>query len=317
VTALAARVRELDAATAPTHELEAVHALEAACAVDDVVFTPAEAIAFMRAVPARAERRRWVAEDDGIVVGAAVLFRAPGSASAWVDVLVAHAARRRGFGRALLAGARAAAPGCVLIGEHATSAGSAFARAVGAVADARRVRSVLELPTAALPRAEPPEGYRLRSWVGAAPDDLVQSYARARNAIADAPLADGEEPETWDVARVRDLEATLARRNRQSRVTVAVEAAGDVVAFTELRVSPPPTRYAATDDTAVVAAHRRRGLGRAVKAESLARLRADRPDIGAVATTNAEDNVAMLALNAQLGFRPSSLWTVSVLRPDR
>jgi GNAT superfamily N-acetyltransferase len=121
----------------------------------------------------------------------------------------------------------------------------------------------------------------------------------------------------WDVARVRDNEATLARRRRQSRVTVALDAAGDVVAFTDLRVSPPPTRYALTDDTAVVSAHRRRGLARAVKTESLALLRAERPDIGFVATTNADDNAAMLALNAQLGFRPSSVWMVSVLRPGR
>ena len=315
MTAVAARVRELDATTAPAHELEAVHALEAACAADDVLFTTAEAIAFMRAVPSLGERRRWVAEDDGAIVGAAVLFRAPGSASAWFDVLVAPDARRRGIGRALFAEARAAAPDCVLLGEHATPEGAAFARAVGAVADVRRVRSVLDLPSASLPPAAPPAGYRLRSWVGAAPDDLLESYARARNAIADAPLADGEDETAWDAARVRDLEATLAQRRRQSRVTVALDAAGEVVAFTDLRVSPPPTRYALTDDTAVVAAHRRRGLARAVKTESLASLRADRPDVGLVATTNAEDNDAILALNTQLGFRPSSVWTVSVLKP--
>jgi mycothiol synthase len=317
VTAVAARVRELEATTAPLHELEAVHAVEVACAVGDVLFTPAEAIAFMRVVPELGQRRRWVAEDDGVVVGAGVLFRAPGCASAWVDVLVAPDARRRRIGRALLAEARAAAPDCVLLGEHATADGAAFARAVGAVGDTRRVRSVLALPSAPLPPAAPPVGYRLCSWVGAAPDDLVESYARARNAINDAPLADGEEPDTWDVARVRDNEATLARRSRQSRVTVVLDAAGDVVAFTDLRVSPPPTRYALTDDTAVVSAHRRRGLARAVKTESLALLRAERPDIGFVATTNAEDNTAMLALNGELGFRPSSVWTVSVLRPYR
>ena len=317
MTAVAARVRELDATTAPVHELEGVHAVELACAVDDVLFTPAEAIAFMRAVPSLGERRRWIAGDDAAVVGAAVLFRAPGSTSAWVDVLVAPDARRRGIGRALLAAVRAGAPDRVLLGEHATADGAAFARAVGAVGDARRVRSVLDLPNAPLPPAAPPHGYQLHSWVGAAPDDLVESYARARNAINDAPLADGEEPDTWDVARVRDNEATLARRSRQSRVTVALDAAGDVVAFTDLRVSPPPTRYALTDDTAVVPAHRQRGLARAVKTESLALLRAERPDIGCVATTNAEDNTAMLALNGQLGFRPSSVWTVSVLRPDR
>lgn len=315
MTRAAARVRELDATTAPLDVLEAVHAVELACAVDDVVPTTAEAIAFMRQPPRSGERRRWIAEDAGVVIGAALLLRAHGSPSAWVDVVVAPEARRSGAGRALLAEARTAAPGCVLLGEHATEDGAAFARAVGAVDDLRRVRSVLDLQRATLASAAPPDGYRIRSWTGSAPDELVESYARARNAIADAPTADGQAEEPWDVARVRDLEATLVRRGRESRVTVALDAAGEVVAFTDLRVSAPPARYASTDDTAVVAAHRRRGLARTVKTESLARLGADRPDVGLVATTNAEDNVGMLALNTKLGFRPTSVWTMAVLRP--
>jgi hypothetical protein len=71
---------------------------------------------------------------------------------------------------------------------------------------------------------------------------------------------------------------------------------------------------ATTEDTAVVASHRRRGLGRWVKLSSLDRLQQDRPDVSLVATTNAEDNRAMLELNRAVGFSPVAFWTSSVLQ---
>ena len=70
---------------------------------------------------------------------------------------------------------------------------------------------------------------------------------------------------------------------------------------------------AGTEDTAVLAGHRRKGLGRWVKVESLRRLEVDRPDVSLVTTTNAEDNTAMLTLNRALAFRPVAYSTTCVL----
>ena len=92
--------------------------------------------------------------------------------------------------------------------------------------------------------------------MGAAPERLLDSFARAREAINDAPVASEEDIAVWDGERVRDLEAALERRDRDIRVTVAVDGHGEVVAFTELRVSRVPSRLANTEDTAVVAEHR-------------------------------------------------------------
>ena len=89
----------------------------------------------------------------------------------------------------------------------------------------------------------------------------------------------------------------------QLRVVVAVhEATGDVTALTEVVVGPSPR--ASQEDTAVVPAHRGRGLGLWVKADMLLRLRAERPTVTEILTGNATDNAYMLAINERLGFRP-------------
>ena len=153
------------------------------------------------------------------------------------------------------------------------------------------------------------EGYRLQSWNGAAPEHLVASFARARAAINDAPRATVAEWQPWDVERVRDLERAVAQRDRQIRVTVALDLAGIVVALTELRVSFARGAVATTEDTAVVREHRGKRLARWVKSESLGRLGEQRPDVELVATTNAEANVAIRAINTRIGFVPAAAHT--------
>jgi hypothetical protein len=199
-----------------------------------------------------------------------------------------------------------------LVGDHATEAGARFAAEAGASERQRVVRSVLRLPPAE-PLAEAVTGYRLQSWAGAAPDALLDSFAAARNAINDAPDFD-EDPAVWSPRLVRDLEAAVARRDREIRVTVALDERGEVVAFTELRVSRTAGAVAGTEDTAVVTEHRRRGLARLVKLESLLQLQRARPDVRLVTTSNAEENRAMLELNRALGFAPVAVRTTSVLQ---
>jgi RimJ/RimL family protein N-acetyltransferase len=95
-------------------------------------------------------------------------------------------------------------------------------------------------------------------------------------------------------------------------VTVALRDDGEIGAFTELRVSRGST-LGFTDDTGTVAAQRGRGLARAVKAESLRRLRDDHPEIDVVTTSNAEENAVMRHLNETLGFRPSAVEVTATL----
>jgi mycothiol synthase len=308
-------VDEIDARTAPDGSLQALVAVEHACWSETNPGEPlravAEAIAFHRHQPPTRESFHWAA--DG---GAASLY-VHGPAATFVQLLVAPPMRRRGVGTALLQAVRAR---CVelgvetVYGHHATAAGAAFAARVGAIDGHRQVRSLLDLRTAALPEPAPPDGWRLATWLGRVPDEYVASYARARAAMDDAPAPEGFEMPAESVERIRAMEESLALREREVRVTVALDARDEVSAFTDLRLTPGSVA-AFTDDTGTVAAARGRGLARAVKLESLRRLRTDHPEVELVTTLNDEQNAPMRHINASVGFTPTVIFTQTALRP--
>ena len=303
-------IRELDPRTAPDEDLRTIHRIEESC-THEVPFRSEElSLGFYR-VWSDGDRRWWLAGD----VGAAVLMTVPPSYN-YVQVMVRPDARRRGIGLALLEQVVVAARALELpsfFAHHSDDAGAAFAQHVGAVDDQRDVRSEVRLREAELPEPSLPDGWHLLSWSGAAPEELVESYARARAAIDDAPTPGEMEMTPIDVKWVRRMEATAVRRGRESRVTVAVDEDGVVGSFTDLRVSPPPCPIATTDDTATIAEARGLGLAYAVKVESLRRLRDERSDVDVVRTVNAEHNVAMRAVNTKAGFVPTVVETTTVL----
>jgi GNAT superfamily N-acetyltransferase len=308
-------IRELDAARAADDELLALHALEEACAPPGEPFRPAElSLAFYRHWPAGDVRRRWLVDVEGGPAGAAALMM-HGPAFVYVEILVHPEQRRRGTGSALLEKLCDAARehgAHSFFGHHWSAAGAAFAAHVGARDDQRDVRALLDLRSADLPDPVVPAGWRLFSWVGAAPEELVESFARARDAMNDAPAPDGVQSWTTTVDDIRRIEEASALRGREVRVTVALDERDEIAAFTDLRATPGSTA-AATDDTAVVAAARGLGLARAVKVESLRRLRAERPEVETVSTMNAEHNAAMRHINTSIGFVPTSTLTTAVL----
>ena len=312
-------IEEVDGRTAPESTLAAVHLVESEADPRDLGEPPRpleEAIASYRN-PGTARRRRWLAWEAGEPAGGAFLTRYGGSGSLVVGyVLVRPAFRRRGIGSALFGALVAAAREDGIesfYGEHATPDGAAFARAVGAVDEQLHVLSVLELRGAELPPPQLPAGAELRSWIGGAPDDVVESLVRARNAMADAPVPGGQVMPRWTVEEQRrDEERWLVRRMPQ-HVTVVLERS-EVVALTGIRVPDGAARLVFTDDTATVPHARRRGLAVAVKLASLRRLRGERPDVQRVATQNAGPNEAMLAVNRKLGFVPVLTLTSAVVR---
>jgi hypothetical protein len=199
-----------------------------------------------------------------------------------------------------------------LRGSYATGSGAAFAAHVGAVAEDRVVRSVLDLRTAELPEPRVPEGLQLITWLARVPDEHLSAYVEARAAMDDAPHPEGMEIPSWTGATIRASEESLMRRDREMRLTVAMDDHGRVGAFTELRVSRG-SKLGFTDDTGTVAARRGLGLARAAKLESLRRLRADHPEVEVVSTSNAEENSVMRHLNHSIGFRPTATVTGAVL----
>jgi mycothiol synthase len=308
------RVREIDATTAPDDELLALHALEEVCAPPGEPFRPPElSLAYYRHSTAKI-RRHFFADEGDLLVGAATLSIF-GPAFLFADLVVLPSYRRQGIGTALLQELLAAARevgASSFFGHHWSEDGAAFASHVRARDDQRDIRATLDLRSAELPEPSVPEGWRLLSWIGAAPDDLVESYTRCRDAMSDAPDPAGMEYPAITVEDVREMEQTAAKRGREMRVTVAINEQNEVAAFTDLRVTPGGTT-ASTDDTAVAAWARGHGHGRTVKLESLRRLRADRPEVETVTTMNAERNAAMRHINTRIGFVPTVILTSAVL----
>jgi GNAT superfamily N-acetyltransferase len=309
------RVEEIDARTAPDDVLLAFQRVDRSCgpelAPGEPGWTDPEAIAFYRYQPTTHTSCHWLA-DGGF---AALYVHSP--AGAFARVMVAPDRRRAGIGTALLDAVlrRCRELGVTAVhGQHATPGGAAFAAHAGARDGQRIVKSVLALRSAQLAEPEPPAGWRLETWLRRVPDEHIDAFVVARRAMDDAPTPDDMDFPSMTVERVRASEDSLEQRDREMRVTVAIRDDGEIGAFTELRVSNGSTS-AFTDDTGTAAAHRGRGLARAVKLESLRRLRADHPEVEVVTTSNAEENGAMRHINATAGFRPTVTLTTATLTP--
>lgn len=317
----AATVRGMAPRIVPLHPAEAGDdVLDQVWELDRLLAAPGEP------VPSRADLRRalragssasrrwhWLAGADGY---ASLLVRDGSSTGFLKDLIVAPAARRHGIGRALMAAVadQARAAGCKhLVGGYLDDAVAGFVRAVGGRDTTDRVRrSVLRLPLTT-PPVPVAAGYRVVSWTGAAPEELIASYAEARHAINDAPHDEAIDDERYTPERIRAMEAVADTRDTEMRVSVAVSGAGQVVGFTDVRVAREPGAAAFTDDTAVVAEHRRRGLAMAIKDACLRKLSVERPDVGAITTDNDVTNTPMLAVNDQLGFVATAIRRGAVL----
>lgn len=307
------QIRELDARTAPDADLVAMHELEVAYLRESLPDEPRrgvdEAVAFLRHQPSTHESYHWLA-DGGF---ASLYIHSP--AATFVQLIVHPDSRRSGLGTALLGtvAARAVERGSVTLrSEHASPAGAAFAARHGAIDGQRIVRSLLDLRGAELPEPQVPDGWRLVTWFTHVPEEHLAAFVRARLAMDDAPADDDFEFPSATAEKVRASEASLVERDREMRLTVALAAGGEIGAFTELRLSRGSTS-GFTDDTATVAAYRGRGLAKAVKQESLRRLRADHPEVEVVTTSNAEENAVMRHINESVGFRPTATVTTTTI----
>ncbi|MGM7697843.1 GNAT family N-acetyltransferase [Microbacterium sp. A84] len=274
------------------------------------------------------ERRAYLARIDGEVVASArlALPLRDNVRSASIGVHVTPALRRRGIGSAVLAlleGDAQAARRSILNGETswpyaagvdgAGIPGREFARRHGYALALGDVQSRLRLPVdAALldgletDASAHSAGYTLRSWVGPVPEEVVAEWAELDASIdTEAPVGELDlEARTANVADVRETEALLVQQNRTSYSTIALDAAGRAVAYTQLVVSGDDGN-AYQWGTLVHRAARGHRLGTAVKIANLRMLQTHAPTVTSVYTYNAGVNEHMLAINTHLGFAPS------------
>ncbi|MFE6910378.1 GNAT family N-acetyltransferase [Streptomyces erythrochromogenes] len=252
-------------------------------------------------------------EGDG--VAALLLFTEEGNThTAFLDVLtVRPEARRRGVGTALWERVREE-----LIAEGRTSVavmldlggpGQAFAEASGFENVLPMAWYVQDVPAgdAAADRSDQPPatpGYELLTWYGLVPDAWAPAAAAAHAAMEDAPTGDMDERiQPWTPERLHTLQQLILDRGGDMITVAAVTPGGEVAAYTEIVLPDPGGTAALQYDTVVVPAHRGHGLGRAVKRHMVAQAAARHPQLRRIATTVADENGPMRAVNEALGQR--------------
>ncbi|WP_447007174.1 GNAT family N-acetyltransferase [Saccharothrix isguenensis] len=310
-------VERFDVAEAAEEDWRSVHrvmlAAQAVDRPDEVPVTFEALVGSLRTPPAGfGPRRYWVVRRDSAIVAVAIanLPEAENGHLALVTITVHPRLRRRGIGTAFLRDLLPRLERRTLVeGWEITSggAGERWATSVGFRVVNTMVLQLL--PVAEVDRSTwnvpVPAGYRVEDWVGEAPEALLESFARARNALRDAPFGEIDfRAPRWTAERVREAEADLRARGVVQRVVVAVhEESGDVVGVTEIEVRPHRPHWASQRETSVLKAHRGHGLGRCIKAHMARRLLADRPGIDRFYTTTSADNAHMIRVNETIGYR--------------
>ncbi|MGW3626827.1 GNAT family N-acetyltransferase [Streptomyces sp. NPDC000880] len=234
--------------------------------------------------------------------------------TAFLDVLAVHPrAGRRGVGAALWDAVRAelTADGRTSVSTvlEPGGAGEEFATGIGfenVLPLAWYVQNVRAALDAQPQPPELPEGYAYAQWAGVVPDAFADAFADAHNAMEDAPNGErDEQTPRWDANRVRAAARLIVDRGGVILSSAVLHPAGGnaVAAYTELVLRDPSDVRAIQYDTVVAPAHRGRGLGRAVKRHMLSTVSAPHPRVREIATTVADDNGPMLAVNEGLGYR--------------
>jgi GNAT superfamily N-acetyltransferase len=232
----------------------------------------------------------------------------------YIDIVVRPELRRldvgTGFLRVLAATATAEGRTHVFGVARSDGPGAAWATRVGFTRVHGYIQQKLVLADVdpALWNVPTAAGFRLERWIGATPEDLLDSFAQARQAMSDAPRGESSmDAPDWTPERVRQYNEQIAARNVEQRVVVAVqEADGRVAGLTELYVERTKPEGARQQDTAVLKEFRGLGLGRAMKAAMLRWLVEDQAGVERITTQTAVDNPHMARVSREVGFQ--DLW---------
>lgn len=324
------RIEELDVRRASDEALRPVAELQLAMRRESQPEDPPPPLEAMvqrlRAIPDVAVPSAFVAwAPDGSAAAQAVIWRyemPENRGMREVNMSVRPDHRRRGLGRELFARlVGAAGEGADLLTGYTSDrvpSGEAFARRLGAKAGLVNRTSQLDLAT--LDRgmvrewaAIDPPGYRLE-WIDETftPERLVPNVIVAYDTMNTAPHDDLEQ-EDWKTtpALLRDFERTAATRRVERRLLLAIEeATGETAGFTEVNYDARVPTIVGQNGTAVVPAHRGRGIGKWIKARMLEGVLAEWPAARYVRTGNAYSNAPMLSINDRLGF--AVVWSVTI-----
>ena len=153
-----------------------------------------------------------------------------------------------------------------------------------------------------------PADLELVRWARRCPDELIDALVATANAMNDAPTDDLEMADTvFDRTMVRNEIEARAALGLEYRGVLAVTANGEAAGTTEVMVNRHRPAVSWQWSTVVLPAHRGRRIGRWLKASMWQWLRAAEPEVTALHTGNAASNAHMLAINDEMGFKPTRL----------
>ncbi|MDO4918663.1 GNAT family N-acetyltransferase [Kocuria sp.] len=172
-------------------------------------------------------------------------------------------------------------------------------------------RERIEESLAATPFAE---HYRMHTWVGEAPGELLEPLARLHSKLPTDSFVRPAvtDPDPWDGARVRRTEQLRQEDGDRSLMAVVQDVrTGELVGMTELIVAQHRATLALQDETLVVREHRGHRLGMRLKLANLDQLAREVPEAHTVYSWTHSGNDRMNWVNARLGFRDagqSAIW---------
>ena len=276
--------------------------------------------------PDSGERAEFFAAYDGDrMVGTAILFSflLDNTEKAWADINVDVPERRRGVGRALVEHVeqlvRADGRTILLAAAHLPfddredHGYRRFAEACGFELSNYEVTRHLALPVPDeriqewIDDAAPAhEGYTIETFVGAVPDDLVDSLCLLLGQLAvDAPTGAVDfEEEAMTPQRYAEMVAATDGDGSDAVRDGRPDPRPQVVAQSTLAVSLKENTTVYQWGTFVHREHRGHRLGLATKAVNLRAVQAARDDLTLVTTQNGETNDYMVSINERIGFRP-------------
>ncbi|MCQ1946737.1 GNAT family N-acetyltransferase [Arthrobacter sp. zg-Y1116] len=163
----------------------------------------------------------------------------------------------------------------------------------------------LDLRDAQLAGPTTAPGYEISTHVNGVPERFREQVGQIKGLVdAEAPngeLGWGETPVSPD-EYAAEMDLWIAQGSTVFE-SIAVDAAGNVTAWTCLVVDADTERPAHIEGTLVVSGHRGHGLGAAVKLASLHRA-VELGNVRTVRTSSDDGNVWMRSINTRLGFTP-------------
>ena len=158
------------------------------------------------------------------------------------------------------------------------------------------------------------EHYRMHTWVGEAPEELLAPLAQLHAKIPTdsfvRPIV--ADPDPWDGDRVRRTEQLRQEDGDRSLMAVVQDLrTGELVGMTALILAQHRPVLALQAETLVVREHRGPRLGMHLKLAHLEQLTAVAPEVTTVYSWTHSGNDRMNWVNAQLGFQEagqSAIW---------